>query len=265
MRNLFVKGTDNESMERLFLKALWYVDADQSYDVSRREVLKDAFIAVRTLTGSGRMELRSGKTFTLPANSFALFKDCEILHYAAFPEGWQFYWFIFGFSGKLSDLDRIFMISASAQERAQLQRLFASLDSSRPTEKQMAQALFSYLLCDWRLRAENSAYDDSSLQRVLSLLESGRREHIGLPELAKRACMCERSLRDAVKKATGLSPKAYMLKGEMAAAMELLRTTSMSVSEIAACLDYASPAYFSRMFKKYYGIAPAHVRGNIRL
>jgi len=68
--------------------------------------------------------------------------------------------------------------------------------------------------------------------------------------------MCERSLRDAVKKATGLSPKAYMLKGEMAAAMELLRTTSMSVSEIAACLDYASPAYFSRMFKKRYNMSP---------
>ena len=51
-----------------------------------------------------------------------------------------------------------------------------------------------------------------------------------------------------------------MLKGEMNAAMELLLTSSMSISEISACFNYSSQFYFSRVFKKYYGVSPQQAR-----
>jgi two-component system response regulator YesN len=46
----------------------------------------------------------------------------------------------------------------------------------------------------------------------------------------------------------------------MEAAMELLQTTSKSVTEVADDLDFENPFYFSRVFKKYYGIAPKRAR-----
>ena len=100
---------------------------------------------------------------------------------------------------------------------------------------------------------------------MIPLLEKGRRERLSVAELAREAGMCERSFRGAVRAVTGLSPKGYMLKGEMTAAMELLRTTDMSVSEIAASLNYVNPFYFSRVFKKYYGVSPQQAKRNISL
>ena len=97
------------------------------------------------------------------------------------------------------------------------------------------------------------------------LLERGRRERLSIPELFRMAGMCERSFRSAVLAATGLSPKAYMIQGEMEAAMELLRTTRMSISDVAASLDYTTPFYFSRVFKKFYGLSPQQVRQGIQL
>lgn len=46
----------------------------------------------------------------------------------------------------------------------------------------------------------------------------------------------------------------------MNAAMELLLTSSMSISEISACFNYSSQFYFSRVFKKYYGVSPQQAR-----
>ena len=104
-----------------------------------------------------------------------------------------------------------------------------------------------------------------SPRELTALLEKGRRERLPIAELAREAGMCERSFRDAVHAATGMSPKSYMLRGEMTAAMELLRTSGMSISEIASCFYYSSQFYFSRVFKKYYGVSPQRVRDTLEL
>ena len=41
--------------------------------------------------------------------------------------------------------------------------------------------------------------------------------------------------------------------------------TDMTVAEIASCLDYASPAYFSRAFKRHFGVSPQQMREGISL
>ena len=116
------------------------------------------------------------------------------------------------------------------------------------------------MLADWMLRAESEDAGGLLQQQIISLLERGRREKLSVAEMAREAGMCERSFRDAAHAATGLAPKAFMLKGEMNAAMELLLTSSMSISEISACFNYSSQFYFSRVFKKYYGVSPQQAR-----
>jgi len=94
------------------------------------------------------------------------------------------------------------------------------------------------------LRIDTESLGTAHWQEILILLERGRRERLSIPELSRMAGMCERSFRSAVLAATGLSPKAYMIQGEMEAAMELLRTTRMSISDVAASLDYTTPLLF---------------------
>jgi len=265
VRNLLSQREYERDVPRLRLNAVWYVDADCSYSVNRKgEQNKKGYVAVRTMTGYGQMTLRNGSSHMLGPNSLGIFESGQILCYAAEKGGWQFYWFEFEMEdAALKLMNRTAEIRMSAQERAELERCFMSLNRDAVYECMVAEALFGYLLADWQTHFEEGR--DGVRQMIMSLLEKGRRERMSIAEMARAAGMCERSFRDAVHEATGLSPKAYMLKGEMTAAMELLRTTDMTVSEIASCFGYTSPFYFSRVFKKHYGVSPQRVRQGIEL
>jgi len=57
-----------------------------------------------------------------------------------------------------------------------------------------------------------------------------------------------------------LTPHEYLARKRMQRAWELLRAEGASVKEAAQRLNFASPFYFSRAFKKFFGTAPIDVR-----
>ncbi len=61
-------------------------------------------------------------------------------------------------------------------------------------------------------------------------------------------------------KYTGASVSAHLSKLRMAEAMNLLRTTSKSVKEVAAAVGFRDPLYFSRRFHEVWQIPPTAVR-----
>lgn len=260
MRNLLSKREYENELPRLRLNAVWYVEADESYSVFKRNQKSDDYAAVRTIAGAGRMKLHSGETFRLEADSLGIFAMEQIAHYFSEKEGWQFYWFEFSAGSFQPSLcNQTANLPMSPQERIELEKCFQNLNRNADNECMIAESLFGYLLADWQIRAADTKRN-IPLRDILALLEKGRREKISISALAREAGMCERSFRNLVHEATGVSPKAYMLRGEMAAAMELLRTTGMAVSEIAALFNYSSPFYFSRVFRRYYGISPTQAR-----
>ena len=48
----------------------------------------------------------------------------------------------------------------------------------------------------------------------------------------------------------------YLTKVKMQRAAVLIKSTDMKISDIAQRLDYKDIGYFSRVFKKYYGVTP---------
>ena len=62
------------------------------------------------------------------------------------------------------------------------------------------------------------------------------------------------------KAQTGHTPQAYLLKLRMERAGTLLRTSKKNISEIAECLGFYDGMYFSKVFKKYYSVAPSEYR-----
>lgn len=266
MQNLMSAREYTQSTAQPDLRAVWYVDADRSYSVTKRSDQDAYFIAIRTLSGTGRVELCNGKSFLPKADSLLIVDQRQILHYAAQANGWQFFWFEFtGEAITPSICEQNLTLPITAHERVTMERCFRSLNRNHVWECTLAEASFSCLLADWHLRLDQETEKGLPVSELLNLLENGRRERMSVAVMAKQAGMCERSFRDAVHKATGFSPKAYMLRGEMAAAMELLKVSTMTVSEISALFRYENPFYFSRVFKKHYGIPPQQVReGKLR-
>ncbi len=70
-------------------------------------------------------------------------------------------------------------------------------------------------------------------------------------------------IRKLFKKETGLTPHEYLTAKRMERAGSLLssgitnRYSNYSVSQVAEACGFAEPLYFSRVFKKYFGVSPS--------
>lgn len=76
-------------------------------------------------------------------------------------------------------------------------------------------------------------------------------------------------VRKLFKKEVGVTPHEYLTRARMERAKEILlsgvtnRYSDYSITQIAEACGFAEPLYFSRVFKKYYGVAPSHYLKNI--
>lgn len=70
-------------------------------------------------------------------------------------------------------------------------------------------------------------------------------------------------IRKLFKKEVGVTPHEYLVRARMTLAKKLLQSgmenqySDFTISQISEMCGYSEPLYFSRVFKKYYGIAPS--------
>ena len=62
------------------------------------------------------------------------------------------------------------------------------------------------------------------------------------------------------KKNTGVSIHAFLVNYRITAAMEILRSGSMSVKEIASMVGFSDLPHFTKTFKRITGITPGRYR-----
>jgi AraC family transcriptional regulator of arabinose operon len=100
-------------------------------------------------------------------------------------------------------------------------------------------------------------------QRIIDSMDFMVR-HIDMPltlaELSTRAGLSVTYYSKLFKGRNSVSPMSWFIARKVSKACELLTETDLSVQEIAMKLGYADPYYFSRIFKKIQGVAPANYR-----
>jgi AraC-like DNA-binding protein/mannose-6-phosphate isomerase-like protein (cupin superfamily) len=101
---------------------------------------------------------------------------------------------------------------------------------------------------------------ESMVLMAREFLQANLKGKLEVPELARRFCLSPQYFGELFKKDTGLTVKEYQRHCRMDKAMAMLRESALSVTEIAESVGLEDLAYFSRLFKKTYGIAPRSVR-----
>lgn len=102
--------------------------------------------------------------------------------------------------------------------------------------------------------------EHDAITAALLYINKHFREKVNLMKYAEIAHLSLSRFSHLFTKTVGVSPYKYVLSLRIEEAKELLISSSMSVSEVAANIGIDEPSYFSRIFRKYTGCSPTEYR-----
>ncbi|RMD79357.1 MAG: AraC family transcriptional regulator [Lentisphaerae bacterium] len=88
------------------------------------------------------------------------------------------------------------------------------------------------------------------------LLEESCTTGLSIEDIARTLRISRSTLYRQFIRRFGISPKAYQEKRRLEYACELLKRTRSTVAEVVYMCGFQSPAYFSRIFRKHFGLSP---------
>lgn len=98
------------------------------------------------------------------------------------------------------------------------------------------------------------------IRNICDHIEGNLGEHLTIAVLADRFYLSPNYLCALFHKEVGMTINDYITNSRMETARRLLGNPSLYINEIAHMVGYADPGYFSRMFRKQYGITPYEFR-----
>ncbi|HEY8228286.1 MAG TPA: helix-turn-helix transcriptional regulator [Pyrinomonadaceae bacterium] len=104
---------------------------------------------------------------------------------------------------------------------------------------------------------------DRRIEVVISRMEDHPAKAWETSELADLVNLSASRLRHLFKQETGTTPAQYLKTIRLRHAAILLRTTFMSIKEIAMSVGLTTASYFVREFRKSYGMTPTAFRNSV--
>jgi transcriptional regulator GlxA family with amidase domain len=132
----------------------------------------------------------------------------------------------------------------------------------------LADAVSRVLLLDERMAQAQYvipavlAHGDELVTKLSAFVENSLPNVPNIRQLAREACMSERTLARHVVAATGLPPLALVQHVRLAKARTLLEASRLSVDKIAELVGYSDATALRRLMKKALGATPSRLRRN---
>lgn len=136
---------------------------------------------------------------------------------------------------------------------------FHSMDPSKNIRK---NALFYEILLDigTQLQTESRSISDE----ICTFLDRQTNQDFSKELLGKHFYLSYSHLAAVFRKEQGITMGQYHNIARMKKACNLLRSTLMSVGEIADCLGFSDMLYFSKKFHAYSGVSPTEYRKQVQ-
>ncbi len=109
-------------------------------------------------------------------------------------------------------------------------------------------------------RDRDATWKDDMVDAVLSMMEKDITRNYDFHAIARAQNISITYFRSIFKSITGLSPVEYLNRVRILRALELLQTTTFSVSEVGERVGFYDTNYFSRLFKKVIGYPPSYFK-----
>ena len=99
------------------------------------------------------------------------------------------------------------------------------------------------------------------LKPAIDYMDSEFANNPRLGEAAARTGLSPNYFHRLFHRATGVTPFQYMETRRLDTARGILAEGRLNVKEVAAASGYDNPFYFSRAFRKRFGVSPSDIRG----
>ena len=114
------------------------------------------------------------------------------------------------------------------------------------------------------LRQAVSKSDTDRIHRAIAFIEGNAERPLTVAEIARHVAMSPSHFAHRFRDAASVSPMRYQKHVQMARARELLLAAESRVGDVASRVGYASPAHFTRDFKRHFGLPPKDYVGAFR-
>ncbi len=147
-----------------------------------------------------------------------------------------------------------------------IRRLSDEIERKDPGFRLDAKAIFMRLLVFLARCYEHSAQANPHtmsllrIARAIDYLDKHYLEEVDYKELGRIASMSQRHFQRIFRYALNCTARQYVIRLRIRKAMQLLRGSSFSISEVAFECGFDDSNYFSRMFRKYSGTTPNKYR-----
>lgn len=141
--------------------------------------------------------------------------------------------------------------------------------SQVPTDTKTETVNCFFLFKTYQFLNELLKYLSSSNEKFVAILQPAldymnENDKYTIPELAKLCNISEAYFYALFKKVTGLSPVKMRQKIQATKAEQLLKTTDLSVDEIAEMVGFSSASHFRSVFRTRFSCSPNAIRKNAK-
>ncbi len=152
-----------------------------------------------------------------------------------------------------------FPVVINGEEKDQLNNLFDALFSSDNVwgMHSVCYKILEFLMLKSTKKTINKPY---GVTNAVSYITKNFTEYITISQLAELSHMSKSNFYAAFKKQLGISPISYINHYRLSIAAEKLIESNLSINEIAFSVGINDSLYFSKLFKKKYGMAPGKYR-----
>lgn len=146
------------------------------------------------------------------------------------------------------------------------------LHETRPSSMELQMQIL--LLEIWREIYENvdseeltypeNDRDMERIRKLIGYMQSHYSENITLETLAEQIHLCKSESCRLFKHYMNETMFDYLLNFRVEKSLELLRSTSLDITQIAGMVGFVTPGYYSRIFKRKMGCTPGEYRRSRR-
>lgn len=123
--------------------------------------------------------------------------------------------------------------------------------------KELFLSIMHQVLAGHKNRENNNSPNKEVIEEAISYIKRNYMNLLTLEELAAIHAMNPKRFSYYFYKYAGFRPIDFVIHYRMERACELLKMGNFTVSDIAISVGYANPFYFSRAFKKKFGMPPS--------